>query len=500
MASFVGMDSGEVRAYAGRLRGQANALMSIISHIDGIVHQIGHNWQGPEATEFVGWWQQRHRPNLIHIQKDLAGLAQSADNNAAQQDAASDAGSQSTGRGGSVWHNQNTPEARALEARISEATHGMTPDQAAAWWDRQSPTQRAEYLATIPAFMATMPAFSRYMQDYAQTPDAVTGETGTLTVQGDIKVYSVSGGVTESVQKADYPDGESDVTISGGAFVAAAKGIKMGDAKGSVEVGVEGDKSVTYHFASAADAQAFYNEITKGASADPSGVKAVVDNISRATSNPNLHVTSTQYEAQLHGSVNLSAGDKTGSVSVDGSAGAAYIRDTTANTQTLVFSVDGQAAGQLGVAGASTTGDLSVAVVAGGGQHADVQQIVISGQYSDAVSHGTDTNNVTAGSGGSYSIAITPNAANEHNITVLLHDLSTGNTSGASSQLAQLSRDSTVVKQSYLSSSATSGFDHQVGFAFFKASATGTYQVASTVDTGTEIKPAGDSTPMDFPG
>lgn len=100
MSNLIGMDAGEVRSLANRIRTQAEALQGVVGRIDGIAHQIAQAWQGPDATEFVGWWQHRHRVELLKAHESLVGLAQSADNNAAQQESASSGGDQA---GKNTW-------------------------------------------------------------------------------------------------------------------------------------------------------------------------------------------------------------------------------------------------------------------------------------------------------------------------------------------------------------------------------------------------------------
>lgn len=92
------MDPQEVRILANRLRAQADALTAVANQVDGIVRNIGQSWHGPVATDFIGWWQNTHRPALLKAKDAVAGLAQSADNNASQQDGASNgAGTSSSG-------------------------------------------------------------------------------------------------------------------------------------------------------------------------------------------------------------------------------------------------------------------------------------------------------------------------------------------------------------------------------------------------------------------
>lgn len=90
---FEGMDPSEIRRQAHALRTQAHAIANTVAAIDGIVGHMSQVWRGSDATEFVGWWQQKHRPALQAAQDSVSGLARSADNNAQQQESASGGGS-----------------------------------------------------------------------------------------------------------------------------------------------------------------------------------------------------------------------------------------------------------------------------------------------------------------------------------------------------------------------------------------------------------------------
>ncbi len=502
MTSLIGMDSGEVRSYAARLRGQAGALMAVIGQVDGIIHQISQHWHGSAAAEFVSTWQHRHRPNLMRIHQQLSGLAQSADNNAQQQDRASGASGAAKGsRGSGLWSNgPDATQDRQLEAQVVSQTRHMSQQQQIAWWNQLPDDQKWMYLTTIPAFLATMPAFSADMNAYAETDRIEVGETGTLTGTGSFKVFSFKAGVDESITMDQMANKQTDVTITGGILAGAAKGVQVDGASGSVGASIEGDKSVTYRFSSSEQAKAFYDQLIKGATSGPKGIETVAGNIRQATSDPNLDVVSRQVEGRLTGSVQISAGAHGEKVALGGDASVTYIRDEAAHTQTFQYSIDGHAAAQnLGV-GASAQGSASVAVVTGTGSNTSVQQIVISGQYSDAITTGSGHHDVSSGAGGSYSIAITPDATNQHAVAALLKDLASGNSSGASAQLGELSKNATVIGQTDVSSSAATGFQDQWGWGPAKVGVSGSLETDSTTYTQTDVKAAGAAGTMDFPG
>ena len=48
-------------------------------------------WQGNDATQFQDWWNSQHKPALMNASEAIAGLGQSALNNAQAQESASGA-------------------------------------------------------------------------------------------------------------------------------------------------------------------------------------------------------------------------------------------------------------------------------------------------------------------------------------------------------------------------------------------------------------------------
>jgi uncharacterized protein YukE len=80
-----GMDVGEVESLGHQLMNQGNTIQTVINAIDGIVNTMESVWKGPDATEFMGWWQSQHRPALENAESAVHGLGQSALNNAKQQ-------------------------------------------------------------------------------------------------------------------------------------------------------------------------------------------------------------------------------------------------------------------------------------------------------------------------------------------------------------------------------------------------------------------------------
>jgi WXG100 family type VII secretion target len=89
MAGMEGMDPDVVEGLGNQLKNQENSIQSIVSAVDGIINQIEGSWRGNDATEFMGWWQQQHKPALVAAATAIGGLGTSAQNNAAAQRATS---------------------------------------------------------------------------------------------------------------------------------------------------------------------------------------------------------------------------------------------------------------------------------------------------------------------------------------------------------------------------------------------------------------------------
>jgi len=92
VAVVVGLDVAEVRQLGNGLRQQSEALTHLMASIHGLVDQLSQHWQGHDAEEFRGWWEAKHRVALEQAIAAVAGLGQSALNNADEQDHASGTG------------------------------------------------------------------------------------------------------------------------------------------------------------------------------------------------------------------------------------------------------------------------------------------------------------------------------------------------------------------------------------------------------------------------
>ncbi|MDA8282313.1 MAG: hypothetical protein M0Z42_03205 [Actinomycetota bacterium] len=504
MSAMIGMDTGEVRHNAVLLKNQAESLLTTVHTVDRIVYQIGQSWHGEAAAQFIDAWQRQHRPRMLSAQQDLLGLAQSADNNVAQQAEASAIAGRAARAGVFGFRNSaNQPQVLKDEQFVTQGINGKTRNQAVAWWNQLGPQRERELLATIPAFLATIPAFRPYMQQYAQDPTRAVDNTS--KVQGSFQVdvvkkkFGAAGGAETSVEMVTLPSHHVLVTLSGGAFVEAAVGAGTGIASAAAGAKTTGSASITYEFGNAAEAKAFYDKVVgpNGTTDTPTEMAKNISEAVKAT--PDLHLVSEQYALSQTGSVDVAVGAGGARATIGVDANATYMVDTVAHTQTFRYSIGGQGSAGVDVAGVSAKGDLSVAVVAGSGDHPALQRIVISGQYGDSVRVGTALHNRATGSGGDFSVAIVPTEANSQHLASLLHDLASGNAHAAQSQLQALSQHATVVNQTDRSTTITNGFNDQVDLLVAKFGIKGTDQRATTTYTSTDVKPPGCDVGMQMP-
>lgn len=87
--AFVGMDVEQVKGIGNSLNLQADSIGNVIAQIEALIGQAAGAWQGTDATQFQDWWNSQHKPALLQAQEAIAGLGQSAINNASAQESAS---------------------------------------------------------------------------------------------------------------------------------------------------------------------------------------------------------------------------------------------------------------------------------------------------------------------------------------------------------------------------------------------------------------------------
>lgn len=86
----MGMDVDLVEQIGHKLKNLASTdIQHLISTIESQITSAVSNWDGKDAHDFQGYWQQQHRPALTQLQQAIDGLGQSALVNANEQRSAS---------------------------------------------------------------------------------------------------------------------------------------------------------------------------------------------------------------------------------------------------------------------------------------------------------------------------------------------------------------------------------------------------------------------------
>ncbi|MBU4215508.1 MAG: CHAP domain-containing protein [Actinobacteria bacterium] len=86
------MDVDAVEQIGRGLQTDAEALAALTTKVDALVRRLPGLWEGKDANDFVSIWWPQHRRSLQEVRSNIAGLGQSALNNASEQREASDAG------------------------------------------------------------------------------------------------------------------------------------------------------------------------------------------------------------------------------------------------------------------------------------------------------------------------------------------------------------------------------------------------------------------------
>ncbi len=96
----MGMDADQVASAGKALKERAAEIDALVGKLEGIVRSIPGVWEGPDAQQFVNEWWPEHKKTLVAASSHVAGLGQSALNNASEQREVS--GSNSGGLGTSL--------------------------------------------------------------------------------------------------------------------------------------------------------------------------------------------------------------------------------------------------------------------------------------------------------------------------------------------------------------------------------------------------------------
>jgi uncharacterized protein YukE len=81
----LGMNADAVESLANKLDAHASGIGSAIAQIEALVNRATSEWRGNDAQAFSNWWHSKHKPALQRAHDSIAGLAQSAKNNVADQ-------------------------------------------------------------------------------------------------------------------------------------------------------------------------------------------------------------------------------------------------------------------------------------------------------------------------------------------------------------------------------------------------------------------------------
>ncbi len=81
----LGMDVDQVAAAGKALKERAAEIDALVGKLDGIVRSIHGVWEGPDSDQFVNDWWPEHKKTLVAASSHVAGLGQSALNNASEQ-------------------------------------------------------------------------------------------------------------------------------------------------------------------------------------------------------------------------------------------------------------------------------------------------------------------------------------------------------------------------------------------------------------------------------
>ena len=86
MSNIIGMDVEAARQLGNKLKVESRTVSTLASTINMILGQLMLQWQGADALQFKGQWEQQHRPALIRLAADIDTMSQTVLNNATAQE------------------------------------------------------------------------------------------------------------------------------------------------------------------------------------------------------------------------------------------------------------------------------------------------------------------------------------------------------------------------------------------------------------------------------
>ena len=84
--SILGMDIGEMFNISSKLRGHSGDLQRPTADIDALVREAMTHWEGPDARQFLEWWEHEHKPPMVAAQETLNRLSSAAKQAAVDQE------------------------------------------------------------------------------------------------------------------------------------------------------------------------------------------------------------------------------------------------------------------------------------------------------------------------------------------------------------------------------------------------------------------------------
>ncbi len=231
----IGMDADQVRAFAAKVDSQASLISAVISTVNSLVGQLPHVWVGSDASEFVGWWMNKHRPALQSALDSITGLATSARNNADAQDLVSGV---STGTPpGQTSLTGGDPASRLLDFALNGTS---ATQQASAGWSAQANAQGSTHFGAIPlSGDAHAQAFANATEQSHATLSKDGAEAGVTAAVGVGATAAASGRIGNDMASLD---GNADASVGADAkgSASAAIGLDGADLKGDAGAFVGG--------------------------------------------------------------------------------------------------------------------------------------------------------------------------------------------------------------------------------------------------------------------